>query len=321
MISPILTKHLVCPRTKSPLRNEGGKLISSDGYEYSVVNGIPVMIFDDGDYTHPVFRASLENDGMSVRKDEKLVNGIDWFVQKTVAATSGNLYVHLIGNLQQYPIPDIRLPPAKNNQLMLDIGSNWGRWAISAAKLGYRVIATDPSLEALLAAKRVCQQMGVESVDFVVADARYLPFVEDTFDVIFSYSVLQHLSKEHVRQVLSEIKYTLKKGGESLIQMPNKYGIRNLYNQLRRINNPENVFRVRYWTNPELKRTFSSLIGPSRITVDGYFGLGIQPKDIDLMPTKYKLVIRTSEGLRRISLRIPLLIGLADSVYVHSTRS
>jgi len=322
MIDPWLLDKLVCPRTKTPLQYETHRLVSSDGYVYPVVHDIPILLFDDGDITHPAFTrtlsyaAQLEENYTSETSDR-----IDSYVQAEIAATNGNLYRSLIGNLKRYPIPHIRLPRAHNNELMLDIGCNWGRWSISAARSGYHVIGIDPNIDAILAAKRVCNQLNISSIHFVVADARWLPFAAKTFDIVFSYSVLQHLSKDNVRKCLREVRFVLKEDGKSLIQMPNKYGMRNVYNQLRGVQDPNNIFRVRYWSTPELKSTFSELIGESEITVDGFGGLGIQPADIDLLPRTYRLVVRASEILRRISERLHFLINLADSVYISSTKS
>ena len=49
-----------------------------------------------------------------------------------------------------------------------------------------------------------------------------------SFDVVFSYSVLQHLSKEDVRRVVAEIGRVLRPGGTAWIEMPNAHGPLNL---------------------------------------------------------------------------------------------
>jgi len=75
-----------------------------------------------------------------------------------IGATSGSSYKHLIGNpkLSEYPIPEISLPSA-SGALLLDLGCNWGRWSISAARNGYSVVGLDPSLGAVLAARRIAR--------------------------------------------------------------------------------------------------------------------------------------------------------------------
>ena len=64
-----------------------------------------------------------------------------------------------------------------------------------------------------------------------MADARYLPFPESTFDVVFSYSVLQHFEKQDARVALAEAARVLTVSGTSMIQLPNAFGLRNMLNQ------------------------------------------------------------------------------------------
>ncbi len=108
-----------------------------------------------------------------------------------------------------------------------------GRWSIAAAKKGYCVIGMDPSLGAVAAARRVAKQCNVNA-NFVVGDARYLPFQKDVFDIAYSYSVIQHFSKQDARKTFVEIGRALKSDGTALIQMPTVFGLRCLYNQIRR---------------------------------------------------------------------------------------
>ncbi len=320
-----LIEHLVCPRDKTNLEFFGGKLVCENKHVYPVVEGIPIMLVEDAESTHGYIEKTLEkvakmtagdaekNGASGERKSE---NEIDKFVQAEVPYTSGILYFSVQNKLPRYPIPEIRLPQG-NGERLLDIGCNWGRWSIAAARKNYRVIGIDPSLDAVLAAKRVSAQLGVEA-DFVVGDARFLPFAEKSFDVVYSYGVFQHLSKENVRTCLDEAARVLKENGKTLFQMPNKYGIRQ-YQQYRRRGRTEGEgFEIRYWTPAELMETFGKRFGAMKMTSDCYFGLGIQGKDADLLPLKYKMIIYSSEFLRKISNVVTPLRKVADSVYLES---
>ncbi len=251
----------------------------------------------------------------SAALDEGLV-GIDAYVQKIIGATCGYLYGPLAGKLTEYPIPELPLPPG-SGQLFLDIGCNWGRWSIAAARKGYRVIGIDPHLDGVMAARRVAKQLNV-NCSFVVGDARYLPFRRQAVDVAFSYSVIQHFSKENARRALDSIAKVLAPGGICLVQMPNRFGIRSFYHLARRRFAEGKEFDVRYYTVPELVRIFRSVFGNAEASVDGYFGLGIQPSDIHLLSRKHRIVVRASEILRKLSRSIPGMIYGADSIYIKS---
>ncbi len=241
-------------------------------------------------------------------------------VQDVIAATCGNLYRHLVGNITTLPIPDIRLPPG-DGKLFLEVGCNWGRWCVSAARRGYAVVGVDPSLDAIRAARSIADRLGVEAT-YLVADGRRLPFRDATFDVVFSYSVFQHFSKRDALASLAELGRVLKPSGLSLVQMANAWGARSLWNQLRerRFREPRSLFDVRYWTPPELEREFSRAVGPTTLAVDGYLTLNPQPADLELLPRRYRALVRASEVLRALSARIPALTYAADSLYVASRR-
>lgn len=245
---------------------------------------------------------------------------IDPFVQQVVAATCGYLYLPLRHKLPRYPIPVLRLPHG-NGKRFLDIGCSWGRWSIAAARVGYAVSGIDPNPAAVLAARRVAAQLDLD-VDYRSGSSQVIPFADETFDVVFSYSVLQHLAKERVRATIAEIDRVLKPGGLMMVQMPNWLGIRCLYHQAKRRFRAERNFEVRYWGLRELRESFGA-IGPVDLSVDGFFGLGVQASELDLMPRRFRVIVRASEALRGVVHFVPPLIYIADSVYVtaHKPRS
>jgi len=337
--------NLVCPVDKSPLEYKSGVLISVTGNKYPVVDGIPVMLIENEEQTMPLVTASLERAknnsniidtraenlfleslGISEEEKEGVIQlaandnlSIDPVVSYIIGATSGYAYKDLIGKIKEYPIPELRLPIG-DGKLLLDVGCNWGRWSIAASRKGYTVIGLDPSLGAVMAARRVARQLGLE-IKYIVGDARYLPFQGTSFDYVFSYSVIQHFSKENATKAINEIGRVIKPNGISLIQMPNFLGIRSLQHQFKRKFREAINFEVRYWSLPELKRIFSKSIGDSVISVDCYLGLGLQKSDMKYMPVKMKLIIGISEILRKSSTFLPPMKYVADSVYVRSQKN
>jgi len=342
-MDPWYVENLVCPVDKMPLSLRDDALVSQAGRKYPVVDGIPVMLIPEAEQTIGVASSSLaraqgknvadtratylylESLGISEAEKEGLVKlarsddrNIDPVVAYMVGATSGNTYKHLIGTLKEYPIPDLRLPDSHGTSL-LDLGCNWGRWSIAAARKGYSVAGIDPSLGAIMAARRVARQLDAPN-KYVVADARYLPFKDSSFRVVFSYSVLQHLSKDNVRVVLSQLRKVLQPGGVSINQMPNWLGVRSLYHQARRTFREARFFEVRYWSIPELQRVFEADVGPSVVSVDCYFGLGLQKSDKHLMPPMIQFAIELSEWLRSMSKKIDMMKYFADSIYITSVK-
>ena len=66
---------------------------------------------------------------------------------------------------------------------------------------------------------------------------------------------------------------------------------------------------------------FENIIGPSEISADGYFSLGIGASDIRLLPANYRVLARASELSRKAEPQLPKtpwMVRFADSVYVES---
>jgi len=315
---------LVCPIDKLALGAAAGALVCAGGHRYPSVGEVAVLLRPDVAASHPYFDESLltarAGDARAAGEGAGRSDEIDPFVQQEIVKTNGILYRKALGTLTRYPIPAIPLPEGSGARL-LDIGCNWGRWSIAASRRGYRAIGVDPGLGAIEAAYRVSRALQAPA-DFVVSDGRNLPFPDGSFDVVFSYSVLQHFSKEDARDCIREAARVTRPGGVVLIQLANLFGIRQLYNQARDLlHREQGLFRVRRWTPGEMLSTFRELVGPARLTADGFFSLNAQATDVDLMDGLARTVVRSSEALKRVAGRFPPMARLADSVFIQSTRA
>jgi SAM-dependent methyltransferase/uncharacterized protein YbaR (Trm112 family) len=341
LCDPWFLENLVCPVSRRRLEIDGGHLASPEGRRYPVVQGIPVMLIPDVEQTLWVASASLTAaahpdsgdpyflDTLGVSDVERasirrLVaeTGVDTYMDPVVtwivAQTNGLAYRKLVGTLTEYPIPHLRLPDSRGD-LLLDVGSNWGRWSVAAALKGYRPVGLDPSLGAVLAMRRLANRFNLE-IRGVVGDARYLPFRDGLFDVGFSHGVLQHFPPTDAAKAVSEFGRVLKSGGDCLVQMPTVFGLRCLYNELRRGFRKPRGFEVRYYTIPALRRLFGSAIGIARVSVHCFFGIGWEASDRKFFSPFLRLILAASELLRGLSERFPFLVYLADSVYVASRK-
>ena len=332
-----LLSLLECPRDQSELRIESGHLCCARGHRYPIVSGVPVFLLAEKEQTIGIAAASLQAaesavggplyvDTLGLSEEEKRGIERDWIaggkidpaISYLVGATSGWGYVNLIGRLDSYPIPDI---PVGNGdgELLLDVGSNWGRWSVSAARKGWRVVGIDPSLGAIAAARRAFSTMGLD-ISFVCGDARFLPFKAGTFRCAFSYSVIQHFSETDAEIAVAELGRVLRRSGVAKIQMAHRGGLRSTYVRTRRDYAKGGIFRVRYWSLASMRGLFEKKIGSSTLMAEAFGGLGLLAEDRNYVTTKAKLLIDISKLLRKLSLFIRPLIRLADSVYVVSIK-
>lgn len=336
---------LACPRDQSPLyRDDSQSLVCEAGHKFAIIDGVPVFLLDNEKPTMATATASLMRsqghapddrramelhlDSLGISEVEKDAleelwqsghSEIDPVVQYLVAATCGIAYKGALGKLRDYPIPAIPLPEGTGRTL-LDVGCNWGRWSIAATRKGYRVIGIDPQLGAVVAAKRVSEKLG-HRISYLCGDARFLPFRSNGLDVAFSYSVLQHFSPENCELALREIGRVLVPDGLALIQLANILGVRNLYQLMRRGFRRGRDFEVRYYLPSDLTTLSEATIGKTSLSVDCFFGLGLQESDIPLLTGLGKAAAISSAQLRKASRVVGALTLLADSLYVRAVKS
>jgi SAM-dependent methyltransferase/uncharacterized protein YbaR (Trm112 family) len=337
LIDARLLGLLACPRDHGELRVENGRLCCDHGHSYPIVDGVPVFLLAEREQTIGIASASLQaaetasgaplyvatigltdEQRRAIERDWSPSAKIDSVISYLIGATSGWGYVDLVGSLQNYPIPDIPVGHG-SGQLLLDIGSNWGRWSVSAARKGWRVVGIEPSLGAIMAARRAFSGLGLD-IAFVCGDARFLPFKPDVFGCAFSYSVLQHFSEADAEMAIAEAGRVLRRGGVAKIQMANRGGLRSTYVRTRPNYLEGGSFRVRYWGLTAMRQVFERHIGRTGLRAEAFGGLGLLAEDRDLVSAKAKMLIASSTLLKRFSTAVPALINFADSVYVTSIK-
>jgi SAM-dependent methyltransferase len=308
-----LFEVLACPRDHKRFHPENGSICCEGGHRFDLENGIPVLT------EHPRREPVPQNMAACRRENEQ--SPIDPFVDDWLVNTNGNLYWNARGRLPRYPIPQW---PAKagNGRTLVDIGCGWGRWTMAAAHAGFKPIGIDVHLDALFAAARVSSQIDAPS-SYVCSDADALPFLSGSVDVVYSYSVLQHLEKARVFETFREISRILRRGGFCLIQLPNSVGPFNLLRQARRAFRPAKAdsFEMRYWSRAEVQQAIREA-GLVDLTFrpDGFFSQNPQLSDLDLLSPAGKLVVLGSHAGCQVARALPFLGHLADSWFVEAHR-
>lgn len=97
----------------------------------------------------------------------------------------------------------------------LEIGCGLGYFSKEAFKLGARVTGVDIGPKLIKISKKK-----TPNASFIVADASSLPFKNETFDVVLSTEVIEHINKQVI--VIKEMFRVLKKGGVLIITTPNR---------------------------------------------------------------------------------------------------
>ena len=116
-----------------------------------------------------------------------------------------------------------------------DIGTGKGRFAVSIASLGARVVALDISRDMLAVATQAASQAGV-GVSYVQGDAENLPYPSGFFDIVICMETIMHVP--HPDKLVQEVARIVRPEGQVLLSMTNKYR----FNALARL--PENLYKM-----------------------------------------------------------------------------
>lgn len=98
---------------------------------------------------------------------------------------------------------------------LLELGCGSGQLASFLQKKSVSIIASDISETAIEHARKLHPE-----VDFRAHSAEELPYKDNSFDIVMSFDVLEHLP--NVDQHLCEVQRVLKPNGHYLLQTPNK---------------------------------------------------------------------------------------------------
>lgn len=107
----------------------------------------------------------------------------------------------------------------KPGMQILDVGCGRGESLIWLVRRGAKVWGVDYAKEALALGQRALQSV-IECRTrclLIAANARRLPFSDESFDIVFLLDVVEHLYSWEVERVLVEIRRVLKRNGRLII--------------------------------------------------------------------------------------------------------
>jgi SAM-dependent methyltransferase len=106
------------------------------------------------------------------------------------------------------------------NKKVLDYGCGSGYGSALISDHCLEVIGIDISLEAISFAKKNYSSQNVSFLSLKKAEDSPLPFPDETFDVVLSFQVIEHI--RDTTTYLEEMNRVLKPGGQILISTPNR---------------------------------------------------------------------------------------------------
>jgi len=107
-----------------------------------------------------------------------------------------------------------------NGKGILEVGCGLGGFCFSVAKKGAKVIGLDVSSSAIRKAKNLANQLDVQNqLDFIIGDACFLPFKDQTNEIVVCSETLEHV--RNYEKAFSELVRVTNRSGYLCLTVPN----------------------------------------------------------------------------------------------------
>ena len=120
--------------------------------------------------------------------------------------------IRFCARLIQKQLTHDRYEVKRKVERVLDLGCGNGRHAMYFARQGFKASGIDVSEQAIEWAKDWARRERLE-IDFRVGDIANLPFADQTFDVVVSHGVLDHVPMDVARRAAVEVQRVLRPQG------------------------------------------------------------------------------------------------------------
>ncbi len=126
--------------------------------------------------------------------------------------TRAEEYIKSIGHAKGPSLARLlELTKPQNHWIVLDVSTGGGHTALTFSPYAHRIVATDLTPQMLAAAKKFTWDQGAANIEFKIADAENLPFMDREFDLVTNRIALHHYPK--AQQAFFEMARVLKMGG------------------------------------------------------------------------------------------------------------
>ena len=114
------------------------------------------------------------------------------------------------------------IAPPERTDLALEIGAGYGEWMIPMVPYVEHVTGIDLHPKLVQVALDAFAEHGVaDKADFKLSDGTTVPFDDESFTLVYSISVTQHVPREIVHGYLREAVRVLKPGGRAVFHFRN----------------------------------------------------------------------------------------------------
>jgi len=155
--------------------------------------------------------------------------GDEWRDDGTGERNSDNFY--FTAYAERFISPDMTV---------FEVGPGSGRWTVRIAPKVRKMIVLDVAEEMLQRTKARCESLGINNVEYVLANGQdFQPIPDDSIDFFFSYDVFVHIALEDTFPYTKEMLRVLKSGAQGSCN----YAINSVHKAWERIEQHNDWYR------------------------------------------------------------------------------
>lgn len=113
-----------------------------------------------------------------------------------------------------------------HDKRVLDIGCGTGDYLFESKNVISEGAGVDFTKKAIKEAISKKNKMGIKNIEFVICNAKQIPYKEEAFDLIYSYASLYHIPK--VEKVIYEVERLLKPNSIAILEFGNLYSLNTI---------------------------------------------------------------------------------------------
>lgn len=150
-------------------------------------------------------------------------NDSTYYDETTYYDDKQSLLQNLESPFQRYRVSSVlKIYRPNKNEKVLDLGCGWGTFCAALAPLCKEVTGVDFSSKSIEICTKLLSERGFANVKFVHASAQDTGLESESYDVIVSADLFEHLYPETFEDVMDECFRLLKKGGKLVTWTPHR---------------------------------------------------------------------------------------------------
>jgi ubiquinone/menaquinone biosynthesis C-methylase UbiE len=149
--------------------------------------------------------------------------GKDYYDDSTYFDSHTSTFMDLDNPFQRYRIANVlKIYTPQKDETVLDLGCGWGTFEFILAPLCKEIIGLDFSSKSIELCDELLEKNPHDNIKFICADAADTGLDAESFDLIISADLFEHIYPDDFERILDECKRILKPAGKLSIWTPNR---------------------------------------------------------------------------------------------------